>query len=233
MRLLLDTHVLLWALAESEHLPPQVREWLVSPANDVMFSAANIWEIAIKAQIGRLPLSVTVEEKGAHHLFVASTGSAAQLDALKRSGGFARLLVLSLASIIPSRHMSTHSRHMLPQEALMARYVEFPTESGDTILIEMEEAETSGIRKAGISPEDLVERADKTFEQALSSLRVSAQAIVRTVSGLAQPPDEVEVTFGLKIAGEVNALAVAKAGGDATYTVKMTWKNRRTVEENQ
>ena len=62
MRLLLDTHVLLWALAEPERLSPQVREWLVSPANDVMFSAANIWEIAIKAQIGRLSLAVTVEE---------------------------------------------------------------------------------------------------------------------------------------------------------------------------
>ncbi len=62
MRLLLDTHVLLWALAEPERLPAHVREWLVSPANDVMFSAANIWEIAIKAQIGRLPLSVTVDE---------------------------------------------------------------------------------------------------------------------------------------------------------------------------
>ncbi len=109
----------------------------------------------------------------------------------------------------------------------MVRYVEFHTEDGSTILIEVEEAEAPGIRRAGISPEDLVERADKTLEQALGSLRASAQAIVRTVSGLAQPPDEVEVTFGLKIAGEVNALAVAKAGGDATYTVKMTWKNKR------
>lgn len=49
---------------------------------------------------------------------------------------------------------------------------------------------------------------------------------MRTVSGLVQPPDEVKVTFGLKIAGEVNALAVAKAGGDATSTVKMRWKNK-------
>ncbi|WP_322801903.1 type II toxin-antitoxin system VapC family toxin [Thermoflexus sp.] len=62
MRLLLDTHVLPWALAEPERLPARVQEWLVSPANDVLFSVASIWEIAIKAQIGRLSLSVTVEE---------------------------------------------------------------------------------------------------------------------------------------------------------------------------
>ncbi len=115
----------------------------------------------------------------------------------------------------------------------MAQYIEFPTKNGDTILIEVEEVKAPGIRKAGISPEELVERADKTFEQAIGSLRASAQAIVRTVSGLAQPPDELEVTFGLKIAGEVNALAVAKAGGDATYTVKMTWKRKERVDDGR
>ena len=116
----------------------------------------------------------------------------------------------------------------------MARYIEFLTESGEAILIEVEEAQGPGIRKAGTSPEDLVKRADKTFEQAIGgSLRSSAQAIVRTVSELIQPPDEVEVTFGLKIAGEVSALAVAKVSGDATYTVKMTWKNSRTADKSK
>lgn len=62
MPLLPDAQVVLWALAEPERLPFLVREWLVFPANDVLFSAANFWEIAIKAQIGRLFLWVTVEE---------------------------------------------------------------------------------------------------------------------------------------------------------------------------
>ncbi len=61
MRILLDTHMLLWALAEPERIPEDVREELISPANDVLFSAASIWEIAIKAQIGRLPLSMPLE----------------------------------------------------------------------------------------------------------------------------------------------------------------------------
>lgn len=109
----------------------------------------------------------------------------------------------------------------------MPRYMEFRTEGGDTVLIEMEEAETPGVRKAGLGPGEVVERADKAFEQAIGSLRASAQSIVNTVSSLADPPDEVEVTFGLEIAGEVKALAVAKASGDATYTVKMTWKRKQ------
>ncbi len=115
----------------------------------------------------------------------------------------------------------------------MPRYIEFTTASGDTVLIEVEEAETPGVRKASLSPGEIVERTNKTFEEAISSLRASAQAIVSTVSNLAQPPDELEVTFGLKIAGEVNALAVAKAGGDATYTVKMTWKRKEMTDDGQ
>jgi hypothetical protein len=53
MRLLLDTHVLLWALATPERLAPAIHDQLEDPANIVLFSAASIWEIAIKARLGR------------------------------------------------------------------------------------------------------------------------------------------------------------------------------------
>ncbi len=62
MRILLDTRVLLWALAEPDRILEDVREQIVSSDNEVLFSAASIWEIAVKAQIGRLPLSMPVEE---------------------------------------------------------------------------------------------------------------------------------------------------------------------------
>jgi PIN domain nuclease of toxin-antitoxin system len=53
MRLLLDTHLLLWALAEPERLDATTRAALEDPGNEVMFSAASLWEIAIKASLGR------------------------------------------------------------------------------------------------------------------------------------------------------------------------------------
>ena len=62
MRLLLDTHILIWALGEPKRLPKEVRAALESPANEVLFSAASIWEIAIKAQIGRANFKVAPEE---------------------------------------------------------------------------------------------------------------------------------------------------------------------------
>lgn len=56
MRLLLDTHVFLWALVGSRKLSRRCRDDLVDPGNVVLVSAASIWEIAIKASIGKLKL---------------------------------------------------------------------------------------------------------------------------------------------------------------------------------
>ncbi len=61
MRLLLDTHILLWAVADSKQLPAAVREVLEDPANDVFFSAASIWEIAIKASLRRPEFQIQPE----------------------------------------------------------------------------------------------------------------------------------------------------------------------------
>lgn len=53
MRLLLDTHLLLWAVASSKRLPREARELLENEANEAYYSAASIWEIAIKMSLGR------------------------------------------------------------------------------------------------------------------------------------------------------------------------------------
>ena len=53
MRLLFDTHLLLWAAMGSPKLPKAVRALLKSKDNTPVFSAASIWEIVIKAGLGR------------------------------------------------------------------------------------------------------------------------------------------------------------------------------------
>ena len=53
MRLLLDTHLLLWASARSRRLPKEARRLLESHGNEVHFSAVSLWEIAIKLGLGR------------------------------------------------------------------------------------------------------------------------------------------------------------------------------------
>ena len=53
MRLLFDTHVLVWAAASPERLPRELVDLISDPTNVRHFSAASVWEIAIKAQLGR------------------------------------------------------------------------------------------------------------------------------------------------------------------------------------
>lgn len=55
MRLLLDTHVLLWMLG-GQRLSREARAAIADPSNDVLLSAASVWEISIKADLGRLAL---------------------------------------------------------------------------------------------------------------------------------------------------------------------------------
>lgn len=56
MNLLVDTHCWLWSRAEPERLNKKARSLLISPENNLYFSAASSWEIAIKVAIGRLEL---------------------------------------------------------------------------------------------------------------------------------------------------------------------------------
>ena len=55
MRYLLDTHTLLWALFEDELISPRGRKLILSPANELLVSAASAWEIATKHRLGKLP----------------------------------------------------------------------------------------------------------------------------------------------------------------------------------
>jgi len=53
MKLLLDTHLLLWAAQGFECLPPDAQRLMGTPENDLFFSVASLWEIVIKRGLGR------------------------------------------------------------------------------------------------------------------------------------------------------------------------------------
>ena len=87
MRLLLDTHALLWWLAD-ESLPARTREAIADPVNLVAVSAASAWEISIKKALGKL---------------AAPDDLADQLEA----GGF-EPLPISVAHAIAAGHLPRH-----------------------------------------------------------------------------------------------------------------------------
>ncbi len=53
MKLLLDTHLLLWAAGMPDRLPAEARKLMDDPENELFFSAASLWEIAIKQGLAR------------------------------------------------------------------------------------------------------------------------------------------------------------------------------------
>jgi len=121
VRLLIDTHLLLWAAASSRQLPREARTLIEDSANEVYYSAASIWEIAIKSALRRNDFRVDVQ---------------ALLEALPRMG-FAELSVTGVhAAKVPSLaniHRDPFDRLLVAQsivepltlltnEALLARY---------------------------------------------------------------------------------------------------------------
>lgn len=62
MRLLLDTHVLLWWLADRRELGLRARRIIANAENEVLISAASVWEIATKVRISKLEMESTEVE---------------------------------------------------------------------------------------------------------------------------------------------------------------------------
>jgi PIN domain nuclease of toxin-antitoxin system len=103
VRLLLDTHILVWALIAPNRLPPEARAKLESGDNDVLFSAASMWEMAIKAALGRADFQVSPDA-----MFKAAVDS-----------GFRELAVKSqvalLAASLPMHHRDPFDRMLVAQ----------------------------------------------------------------------------------------------------------------------
>jgi PIN domain nuclease of toxin-antitoxin system len=113
MRLLLDTHVFLWAVAGSARLKPATRR-LIESAEQVYVSAASIWEVAIKARLGKIEadqdaLVVAIEGSGFLELPIRAVHAAgvARL-APHHKDPFDRLL-LAQAIVEPLRFLTADS----------------------------------------------------------------------------------------------------------------------------
>jgi len=81
MRLLLDTHVFLWAVTAERRLKSSTRD-ILSQADAVYVSAASIWEIAIKARLGKTEadaasLADAIDDSGFRELAVSARHAAA------------------------------------------------------------------------------------------------------------------------------------------------------------
>jgi len=105
----------------------------------------------------------------------------------------------------------------------MKQLIEFPLEDGGTILVEVDAPEGPGPVPAMRGGPGTPERTGQTFEAALDRIRPAAQTIIQKLRALHDPPDEIEVEFGLKLNAQAGAF-IAAAGTEANYKVTLTWK---------
>jgi PIN domain nuclease of toxin-antitoxin system len=104
VRLLLDTHALLWWLSGDPRLGPAATALVADPLNEVLASAASLWEIAVKTRIGKLEADV------------------AEIAAAMRDQGF-RLLDIAIPHLAALQTLPAHHRdpfdHLLIATALV------------------------------------------------------------------------------------------------------------------
>lgn len=100
MRLLLDTHVFLWWLADARELGPKARRAIADPGNEVLLSAASIWEIGIKKALGKLR-------------------APERLDRIAEESGFVGLPITlahaEVAAALPPHHRDPFDRMLVAQ----------------------------------------------------------------------------------------------------------------------
>jgi hypothetical protein len=114
----------------------------------------------------------------------------------------------------------------------MKQLIEFPLEGGGSILVQVDEPTPEGGVVRAARPGEIVAKASQTFESALDKIKPAAGAIISKLRGLADPPDEIEVEFGLTMNAEAGAF-VAAAGAEANYTVKLTWKREASEQDSE
>ena len=121
MKLLLDTHLLLWAASQPERLPAAARKLIAAGDNALLFSAASLWEIAIKSGLGREDFSADARvlrrgllDNGYEELPILSAHTVAVTDLPPiHRDPFDRLLVAQAA---------IEGIVLLTSDALVARY---------------------------------------------------------------------------------------------------------------
>ena len=109
----------------------------------------------------------------------------------------------------------------------MKQLVEFPSETGEPILVEVEDVGFGGETRRGLSTSAVVERAQTSFEDALDKAKPIASGLIGKLRGLGdsavESPEEVQVEFGLILSAEAGAV-LAAASATANYKVTMTWR---------
>jgi Trypsin-co-occurring domain 1 len=106
----------------------------------------------------------------------------------------------------------------------MKRLVEFSLGEGGNVLVEVDEPPPGPVmRGIGKDQSTLVEKADKTFEDATAAVTPAARSLIARLRATDDPPDEVGIEFGVQLSAQTGAF-IASVAAEANFKVSMTWR---------
>lgn len=103
----------------------------------------------------------------------------------------------------------------------MTRVVEVSLGDGAIIFVEVP-GDDSGLPERVGRTADLVRGAAESLDQALNRIKPAITTMLRGVRDLPQPPDHVEVEFGIKVTTEAGVV-VARTAGEANFAIRLQW----------
>lgn len=106
MNILLDTHILIWAIEDSPRLSEKARKYILDPSNDIFYSTVSVWEVALKHAIRPDSVGMSAREFAGYcrasgfyniqvsdrHVF-ASEGLSRSKDAPRHNDPFDKILI--------------------------------------------------------------------------------------------------------------------------------------------
>jgi hypothetical protein len=106
----------------------------------------------------------------------------------------------------------------------MKHVVEYTSDEGGSVLVEVDEASAGPVmRGSGTDRFSLVEKADRTFEDATATVTPAARSLIARLQSIDDPPDEVGIVFGVQLSAQTGAF-IASVAAQANFTVSMTWR---------
>jgi len=111
----------------------------------------------------------------------------------------------------------------------MKQLVEFTLENGGTVLMEVEDPNSSiGVFNASsqTAPQEVIKITNKTFEEYLDVIRPIADTILNKLNNLCNKPQEIEVSFGISIDLKAGMFISANTGSNFNVTFKWGNKNQ-------
>ena len=101
--------------------------------------------------------------------------------------------------------------------------VDFGEESGGLVPVSK-----GGMGTLSAGAEELVEKSKQALDRAMDTIQGMAKRTIAAAKNLTDPPDAIEVAFGIKLDAEAGAM-VAKAGTEASINVKMVWRPKEKL----